>query len=121
MAEKRSLEQIVNTIEGTANTLRDSVTPLGKLTLESIDQAVNEAIRDLQGLARDLKYPVAIAEVELELGDEDHPRTDCEVTRLNLSPDEHCHGCTDEHMLQSYVPKELSYMDATEASAEDDP
>ena len=115
---KRSLEQIVNTIEGAANTLRDSVTPLGKLTLESIDQAVNEAIRDLQGLTHDLKYPVAI--IELELGDEDHPCTGCEVTMLNPPPDEHCHGCTDEHMLQSYVPKDLRYIDATEVSAEDD-
>ena len=60
---KRSLEQIANAIDGTSNTLRDSVSTLGRLSPERIEQAVNEAIRDLQGVARDLKYPVALIEV----------------------------------------------------------
>lgn len=115
---KRTLTQIVNAIDLTANSLRDSATPFGRMKPEQmqrrLEQAVNEAIRTLQIVHKDLKYPMLIVET--------HVCDDCQVILNNLDPDEHCHGCGNEAQLQSYVPKDLryTYMDPTEASAEED-
>ncbi len=106
MSEKKpTLTQLVNTVDVTANSLRDSATPFGRLTSEQmqkrLEQAVDEAIRTLQVVQEDLKYPMLIVET--------HVCDDCEVTRSNLDPNEHCHGCGNEAQLQSYIPKDLRW------------
>lgn len=116
MERKRTLTQIVNTVDITASSLRDSATPFGRMTPEQmqkrLERAVNEAIRTLQTVQKDLKYPMLIVET--------HVCDDCEVILSNLDPNEHCHGCSNEIELQSYIPKDLRYMDPTEVSTEED-
>lgn len=116
MEKKRTLTQLVNAIDTTASSLRDSATPFGRMTPEQmqkrLERAVNEAIKTLQTVQEDLKHPMIIVET--------HVCDDCPVTLNNLDANEHCHGCSNENQLQSYIPKDLRYMDPTEASAEED-
>lgn len=124
MMEKKqtpTLEQIENTIEVANNSLRDALTPLGKLPdwqkQLRLERAVKEAIADLVGASYDLELrrPMIVATEDIP-----HICDDCEVTRSNLDPDEHCHGCPSEAELMTYVPKDLRYQDPSEVSLEDD-
>jgi len=76
-------------------------------------------IGTLNSVLREFRDPMLIVTVET------HPCDGCEVVLNNLDAGEHCHGCTNEAHLETFVPKDLrdrdlSYVDPTEASTENE-
>ena len=113
--------QLENGIDSLSFKLRDGVTGIGEIPdwrkhnkyLNLLDEAIAEA----QSLRHSLELtrPMIIMTEDLP-----HICDDCPVTLNNLDANEHCAGCISEQELQSYVPKDLRYLDPDEVSVEED-
>jgi len=121
------VQQLLNNIEQTRYSLKDAVddalatsgTPEELVRRLSEKGLLDGAIGTLDAVLKEFRDPMLIVTGRMEA----HPCDGCEVVLNNLPAEEHCHGCTNEIYLDTFVPKDLrheGYIDPTEASYEDD-
>lgn len=119
-----NVQTLLNNIDQTRISLKDMVddamttarSPAHLVRILSAKGLLDGMIGTLDTVLNELRDPMLVVTGDMEK----HPCDNCQVVMNNLDANEHCHGCTDEIHLQTYVPKDmrnLGYTDATEASA----
>jgi len=120
------VQLLLNNIDQTRISLKDAVddamatarSPAHLVRILSAKGMLDGMIGTLDMVLKELRDPMLVVTGDMET----HPCDNCEVVLNNLDANEHCHGCTDEIHLETFVPKDmrnLSYIEPTEVSAED--
>ena len=122
----KNVQLLLNNIDQTRISLKDAVddamaaarSPAHLVRILSAKGMLDGMIGTLDMVLQELRDPMLVVTVDMET----HPCDGCEVVTNNLDAGEHCHGCTDEIHLATFVPKDmrnLSYQDPTEVSTEE--
>lgn len=103
----QKIQMLLNNLDQAGNSLKtdvDWVLPKIKSPedIARLLPRLEAVIATLQSIAGDLEDPLRLIEEIAE-----HPCDPCEVTKLQLDPNEHCDGCINEMRLMDYVPPHL--------------
>jgi len=122
-----NVQLLLNNIDQTRISLKDAVddamaaarSPAHLVRILSAKGMLDGMIGTLDMVLKELRDPMLVVTVDMET----HPCDNCQVVKNNLDANEHCGPCEYEAELRTYVPKDMrniGYVDATEASAEDE-